>query len=59
MQKLSTLYCSVWCGAQIKVFVVKFLFIFFPKMNFFVKTDKIPCPVGKGNKARRAFAIIA
>ena len=51
MQKLSTLYCSIWCGAQIKVFVVKFLFIFFRKM----KTDKI----GKEPKARRAFAIIA
>jgi len=56
MQKLSTLYCSIWCGAQIKIFVVKFLSIFFLKM----KTDKIlPCIVGKGNKARRAFAIIA
>mgnify|MGYP004177146427 CR=1 FL=1 len=57
MQKLSTLYCSIWCGAQIKIFVVKFLSIFFLKM----KTDnKIPCiKKVKETKLRRAFAIIA
>ena len=57
MQKLSTLYCSIWCGAQIKIFVVKFLSIFFLKM----KTDnKIPCiKKVKETKLRRAFVIIA